>query len=55
MGGVEPLTAPLNNDFTPRQLSFNYIGTTTSISAPYILITLNNAAVLHTVTINYSR
>jgi hypothetical protein len=55
IGGVEPLTSTSNNDFTPRGFSFNYIGDTTSITAPYIVITLNQGGILHTVTINYSR
>jgi hypothetical protein len=55
MAGINPSTPTSNNDFTPREFIFNYIGNTTDISAPYILITLNQAAILHTVTINYSR
>jgi hypothetical protein len=43
-----------NNDFSPQALNWSAIGGTTIIY-PYICIALNQNAVLHSVTINYSR
>jgi len=55
IGGVDAQTLTSQNDFTPRSFNYSYIGGTASITLPYIVVTLTQAAILHTVTINYSR
>jgi len=55
IGGVDPFITTIGNDFTPQGLNYSYVGDTTSIYYPYIVLVLNQAGVLHTATINYSR
>ena len=44
-----------NNDFSPQVLNWAAIGSVTTISYPYICVSLNQNAVLHSVKIDYSR